>query len=156
MSPQSECSVLDQQPEAPRPSITNSWAMLDKIRSSTSVCYHRTILVPLLSHISHDFVFGMTLVIIVRRTRYSSAELRDKPGFMVKIPHVPKLLDQVRDVLRMKHYSLGLSKPTSTDQTLHLFHDKRHPAEMGEAEIDHLSLTSQAKGRWRLRRQTVA
>jgi hypothetical protein len=37
---------------------------------------------------------------------YSTADLRDKAGFGSKIPRVPKLLDQVREVLRMKHYSL--------------------------------------------------
>ena len=37
---------------------------------------------------------------------YSSADLRNKPGFGGKIPHMPKLLDQVREVIRMKHYSI--------------------------------------------------
>ena len=48
----------------------------------------------------------------------------------------PKLLDQVRDLLRVKHYSM------STEKTyLHwikrfiLFHGKRHPLEMGEGEV---------------------
>lgn len=48
----------------------------------------------------------------------------------------PKLLDQVRDAIRVKHYSIR------TEQAyLHwvrsyiLFHKKRHPAEMAEAEI---------------------
>jgi hypothetical protein len=37
---------------------------------------------------------------------YSPAEARDKTGFGGKIPHMPKLLDQVSEVIRMKHYSL--------------------------------------------------
>ena len=37
---------------------------------------------------------------------YSPAEARHKPGFGDKMPHVPKLLDQVREVIRMKHYSI--------------------------------------------------
>jgi len=37
---------------------------------------------------------------------YSSADPRNKPGFGGKIPHMPKLLDQVREVIRMKHYSI--------------------------------------------------
>ena len=48
----------------------------------------------------------------------------------------PKLLEQVRDAIRVKHYSIR------TEQAyLHwvrsyiLFHKKRHPAEMAEAEI---------------------
>jgi hypothetical protein len=35
---------------------------------------------------------------------YSPAEARDKTGFGGKIPHMPKLLDQVREVIRMKDY----------------------------------------------------
>ena len=65
---------------------------------------------------------------------YSSAEVRDKPGFGGKIPHMPKLLDQVRDVLRMKHYSLRTEQGyVNWIKRYILFHDKRHPAEMGEA-----------------------
>jgi site-specific recombinase XerD len=52
-------------------------------------------------------------------------------------PPPRRLLDQVRDVLRIRHYSLR------TEQTyLHwirrfiLFHDKRHPMQMGSAEIN--------------------
>jgi enoyl reductase-like protein len=48
----------------------------------------------------------------------------------------PKLLDQVRDVIRRKHFSIR------TEQTYVewikryiLFHGKRHPNEMAEAEI---------------------
>jgi integron integrase len=48
----------------------------------------------------------------------------------------PKLLDQLRDALRIKHYSYR------TEETYHdwvrqyiLFHHKRHPAEMGATEI---------------------
>ncbi len=49
----------------------------------------------------------------------------------------PKLLDQVRNSLRQKNYSYR------TEQTYPgwikrfiLFHDKRHPNEMGEKEIE--------------------
>ncbi len=67
---------------------------------------------------------------------YSSANLRDKPGFGVKIPHMPKLLDQVREVTRMKHYSLRTEQAyVSWIKRYIFFHDKRNPAEMGEAEI---------------------
>jgi len=37
---------------------------------------------------------------------YSSADPRNKPGFGGEIPHVPKLLDQVREVIRMKPYTI--------------------------------------------------
>ncbi len=48
-----------------------------------------------------------------------------------------KLLDQVRDAIRLKHYSYR------TEQTYVgwirryiLFHDKRHPKDMGGAEVE--------------------
>ncbi|NEP18708.1 MAG: hypothetical protein F6J97_17715 [Leptolyngbya sp. SIO4C1] len=51
-------------------------------------------------------------------------------------PRPKKLLDQVRDAVRLKHYSYR------TEQTYVqwirryiLFHDKRHPREMGVPEI---------------------
>ena len=51
-------------------------------------------------------------------------------------PKPPKLLDQVRDAMRLKHYSLR------TEQTYVqwirkyiLFHGKRHPKDMAEPEI---------------------
>jgi hypothetical protein len=50
--------------------------------------------------------------------------------------HSPKLLDQVRDALRVKHYAY----PTEESylqwiRWFILFHDKRHPKDMGEAEV---------------------
>lgn len=48
----------------------------------------------------------------------------------------PKLLDQVREAIRMRHYS-----PKTEESYVHwikrfiFFHNKRHPAEMGEKEI---------------------
>ena len=48
----------------------------------------------------------------------------------------PKLLDQVREAIRMRHYS-----PKTEESYVHwikrfiFFHNKRHPAEMGEREI---------------------
>ena len=49
----------------------------------------------------------------------------------------PKLLDLLRDKVRLKHYSLSTER-----QYLHwakrfiLFHDKRHPKDMGPAEVE--------------------
>jgi integron integrase len=47
-----------------------------------------------------------------------------------------KLLDQVRDVMRLKHYSLRTER-TYCDwiERFIRFHDVRHPREMGEAEV---------------------
>lgn len=48
----------------------------------------------------------------------------------------PKLLDQVREVIRRKHYSFRTEKSyTDWIRRFILFHRKRHPLEMGEPEI---------------------
>ena len=47
-----------------------------------------------------------------------------------------KLLDQVRDVLRLKHYSYQTEKTyIHWIKRFIFFHNKRHPLEMGEVEI---------------------
>src|SRR5438552_3075329 len=67
---------------------------------------------------------------------YASADPRDKPGFGGKIPHMAKLHDQVREVIRMKHYSIRTEQAyVNWIKRYIFFHNKRHPAEMGEAEI---------------------
>lgn len=49
---------------------------------------------------------------------------------------MPKLLDQVREVLRMKHYSLRTEQAyVGWIKRYILFHNKRHPEDMSEAEI---------------------
>src|SRR6266446_6147410 len=51
-------------------------------------------------------------------------------------PQPPRLMDQIRAAIRTKHYS-----PRTEEAYLHwarqfiLFHDKRHPLEMGEVEV---------------------
>jgi integron integrase len=48
----------------------------------------------------------------------------------------PRLLDQVRDALRVRHYSLRTEATyIQWIRRFILFHDKRHPREMGEQEI---------------------
>jgi integron integrase len=51
-------------------------------------------------------------------------------------PNKPKLLDQVRDVIRRKHFSIR-TEQTYVDwiRRFILFHNKRHPREMAEAEV---------------------
>jgi hypothetical protein len=56
---------------------------------------------------------------------------------MTEIPPKRKFLDQLRDVLRAKHYSYN------TEQTYVgwvrryiLFHNKKHPQEMGVQEVE--------------------
>jgi site-specific recombinase XerD len=48
-----------------------------------------------------------------------------------------KLLDQVRDTIRLKHYSYRTEESyVQWIRRYILFHDKRHPLEMGSAEIE--------------------
>jgi integron integrase len=48
-----------------------------------------------------------------------------------------KLLDQVRDILRLKHYSIRTEEAyVNWIRRFILFHDKRHPKEMGASEIE--------------------
>lgn len=61
------------------------------------------------------------------------------------MPNPPRLLDQVREKLRVKHYSIGTGQ-TYVDwiRRFILFHDKRHPnnssAPDGEAILTHLAV----------------
>ena len=49
----------------------------------------------------------------------------------------PRLLDQVRDKLRLKHYSIRTEKSyVDWIKRFILFHHKRHPSEMGKPEIE--------------------
>ena len=50
--------------------------------------------------------------------------------------HKPKLLDQVRDVIRRKHYSIRTEQAyIDWIKRFILYHGKRHPAEMAEDEV---------------------
>ena len=50
--------------------------------------------------------------------------------------HKPKLLDQVRDVIRRKHYSLRTEQAyVDWIKRFIIYHKKRHPAEMAEEEV---------------------
>ena len=52
-------------------------------------------------------------------------------------PRPKKLLDQVRDAIRMKHYSYRMEETyVQWIRRYILFHDKRHPNEMGVPEIE--------------------
>jgi integron integrase len=48
----------------------------------------------------------------------------------------PKLLDQVREAIQVRHYSIRTEKSyVSWIRQYILFHDKKHPREMGEREV---------------------
>ena len=49
---------------------------------------------------------------------------------------MPKLLDQVRDTMRVKHYSIRTEQAyVDWIKQFIIFNDKRHPREMGEREV---------------------
>jgi integron integrase len=52
-------------------------------------------------------------------------------------PGKPRLLDRMRDAIRARHYSLRTEEAyVAWARRYILFHNKRHPAEMGEPEIN--------------------
>ena len=52
-------------------------------------------------------------------------------------PHPPKLLDQLRDKIRVKHYSIRTEgQYVQWVRRFILYHGKRHPREMGAAEVE--------------------
>jgi len=65
----------------------------------------------------------------------------------------PKLLDQVREAIRMRHYSIRTEEAyVGWIRRFILFHGKRHPLEMGEDEIT--QFLSVLAGRGQLRAST--
>jgi len=49
----------------------------------------------------------------------------------------PRLIDQVRQVIRTKHYSIRTEESSvNWDHRFILFRNKRHPAQMGTAEVE--------------------
>jgi len=59
-----------------------------------------------------------------------------------------KLLDQVRDAMRLKHYSLSTEKTyVAWIKRFILYHNKRHPLDMGSTEVEayltHLAVKQQ-------------
>jgi hypothetical protein len=49
----------------------------------------------------------------------------------------PKLLDQVRQKIRFKHYSIRTDKPNvDWIRRYILYHQKRHPQDMGKPEVE--------------------
>ncbi len=53
------------------------------------------------------------------------------------MPNPPKLLDKVRNKIRIKHYSIRTNQAyVDWIRRFILFHNKRHPAEMGATEVE--------------------
>jgi hypothetical protein len=58
----------------------------------------------------------------------------------------PKLLDQVRDVIRRKQYSIRTEQAyIDWIKPFILYHNKRHPAKVAEEEVTNFSLASRVK-----------
>jgi integron integrase len=69
----------------------------------------------------------------------------------------PRLLDQVRSVLRTRHYSRRTEKAyVQWIRRFILFHGKRHPGEMGEAEVNGFLSDLAVRGRVSASTQTQA
>jgi len=52
-------------------------------------------------------------------------------------PRPKKLLEQLRDVIQLKHYAYRTEETyVQWVKRFILFHEKRHPREMGRAEIE--------------------
>src|SRR5438094_3668300 len=73
------------------------------------------------------------------------------PGPMVSVtssPTKPKLLDQVRQAIRTRHYSYRTEKAyVHWIKRFIFFHNKRHPAEMAESEIAQFLSSLATEGR---------
>jgi hypothetical protein len=53
------------------------------------------------------------------------------------VPEAPKLLDQLRERIRLKHYSIRTEQSyVQWVRRYIIFHGKRHPAEMGKRELE--------------------
>ena len=69
----------------------------------------------------------------------------------------PKLLDQVRTVIRVKHFSLSTeSAYVGWIRRFILFHNKKHPKEMAETEIREFISDLAVNARISASTQTVA
>ena len=63
--------------------------------------------------------------------------MRPSPASPKTHPEAPRLLHQVRDKIRLKHYSIRTEQAyTDWIRRFILFHKKRHPAEMGAVEVE--------------------
>ena len=75
---------------------------------------------------------------IERRRVPTSPQSLQRRAEMARAPqgNQPRLLDQVREAIRMRHYSIRTEEAyVSWIKRYILFHGKRHPLEMGEDEI---------------------
>ena len=63
-------------------------------------------------------------------------------------PEAPRLLEKVRDKIRLKHYSIRTEQAyTDWAKRFILFHQKRHPSEMGALEVEQFLTHLAVKGK---------
>lgn len=61
----------------------------------------------------------------------------DQDMAIASAPRSPRLLERVRDAIRVRHYSIRTEQAyTGWIRRFILFHGKRHPAEMGKFEVE--------------------
>ena len=67
----------------------------------------------------------------------NTSAMSDKQSNSPDTASPPKLLDQVRERIRLKHYSIRTEQAyVHWVKRYIIFHGKRHPAEMGKVEIE--------------------
>jgi len=80
-----------------------------------------------------------------------------KSGRPASVANKPKLLDQVRAVARMKHFSIHTERAyINWIKRYIFFHNKRHPDKMGEADIREFISDLAVNGKISASTQTVA
>jgi hypothetical protein len=90
----------------------------------------------------------------------AAMDVADAPGFVVREtnqtgPPKPRLLDRVREAIRTRHYSRRTEKAyVAWIRRYIFFHGKRHPADMGAAEITRFLTSLAVEGGSRHRRRT--
>lgn len=73
--------------------------------------------------------------------------MRQIPPSSLKAPETPRLLVRVRDKIRLKHYSIRTEQAyTDWIRRFILFHEKRHPAELGASEVEQFLTHLAVKG----------
>src|SRR5438876_3422491 len=90
--------------------------------------------------ITHRILGACKVVSYPLTERFSCGDLLFPGGIVCETaapePHKRKLLDQVRDAIRARHYSRRTEEcRVGWIRRFIVFHGKRHPMEMGEAEI---------------------
>lgn len=85
------------------------------------------------ANVSHPTFVGVTVL----------SDMSDSLGLHMNsaradpsVPRPPKLLDQLRDHIRLKHYSLRTERAYAQGVKRYIyFHGRRHPAELGKEQV---------------------